>query len=100
MAVEAARFALWAASRAGRDVLWFATTTPAYADKANACAIHVALDIKLSVPAFDAIGAVRSDVGLIRQGHGLAGLSDIRTGLPRGRRSWRRDPRAAGKKVD
>ena len=67
------------------DSLWFATTTPAYVDKTNATAIHAALRLDPSVPAFDANGSVRSAVGALRAGlagGGLVVLSDMRTGLP------------------
>lgn len=84
MAVEAARLAMRAAPGVNPEELWFATTAPAYADKTNACAIHAALGLNRSVPAYDAIGAVRSGIGLIRQSSGLVVLSDIRTGLPGG----------------
>jgi hydroxymethylglutaryl-CoA synthase len=86
MGVEAARQALagaptgWSAS-----MLMFATTAPAYADKTNATAIHAALDLSPAVPAFDAVGAVRSGVGATlaaASAGGLAVLADVRTGRP------------------
>ena len=62
MAVEAARLAL-----RDRDLdpsqLLFATSFPAYADKTNATAIHAALRLRASVPAFDLGASVRSAVG-------------------------------------
>jgi 3-hydroxy-3-methylglutaryl CoA synthase/uncharacterized OB-fold protein len=93
MAVEAARAALGAAEATGRRPasLWFATTTPAYADKTNATAIHAALRLDPSAPAFDVNGAVRSAMGALRAGLASAGegtgpalvvAADIRTGLP------------------
>jgi 3-hydroxy-3-methylglutaryl CoA synthase/uncharacterized OB-fold protein len=92
LAVEAARAALGAAVF-GRSPgsLWFATTTPAYADKTNATAIHAALRLDPAAPAFDVNGAVRSTVGALRAGLASAagGLgpalvvaADTRTGLP------------------
>src|SRR5207253_4438769 len=58
-----------------------------YLDKTNATAIHAALDLAPSAPAFDMAGAVRSGAGALRatldaRGTALAVLSDIRTGLP------------------
>jgi hydroxymethylglutaryl-CoA synthase len=88
MAVEAARGV--PASRP-RDLgsLWFATTTPAYADKTNATAVHAALGLDTAVPAFDANGAVRSAMGALRagldssaSGPALVVAADLRTGLP------------------
>ena len=63
----------------------FATTAPAYADKTNATAIHAALGLADDVPAFDAVGAIRSGVGaawMAQAAGGLAVLSDVRTGRP------------------
>jgi hydroxymethylglutaryl-CoA synthase len=86
MGVEAGRIAL-AGAPAGYEpgVLAFATTAPAYADKTNATAIHAALGLADQVPALDAVGAIRSGVGAAMMAsatHGLAVLSDIRTGRP------------------
>jgi 3-hydroxy-3-methylglutaryl CoA synthase/uncharacterized OB-fold protein len=54
--------------------LWLSTTTPAYVDKTNATAVHAALRLDPSVPAFDVNGSVRSAVGALRAaGLGLAG---------------------------
>ena len=66
-------------------LLAFATTEPAYLDKTNATAIHAALGLPDDVPAFDAVGAIRSGVGaawMAQAAGGLAVLSDIRTGRP------------------
>ncbi len=66
-------------------LLAFATTAPAYADKTNATAIHAALGLADGVPAFDAVGAVRSGVGaawMAQAAGGLAVLADVRTGRP------------------
>ena len=67
--------------------LLYATANPAYLDKTNATAIHAALGLPASVPAYDVGGAVRSGMGAIRLGAGagvptLVVCSDIRTGLP------------------
>jgi hydroxymethylglutaryl-CoA synthase len=88
LGVEAGRLALSAAPAdcTPGDVL-FATTAPAYLDKTNATAIHAALALPSSAGAYDLLGAVRSNVAacsLAAAGHGLAVLSDVRTGLPGG----------------
>ena len=86
MGVEAGRIALAAAPQDyAPRVVAFATTAPAYADKTNATAIHAALALPDDVPAFDAVGAIRSGVGAVvmaRALGGLAVLSDVRTGRP------------------
>ena len=87
MGVEAARLAL-----RDRDLtptqLLFATTFPAYADRTNASAIHAALRLPATAPAFDLGASVRSAVGgllLALAGTADAALvvgADVRTGLP------------------
>jgi 3-hydroxy-3-methylglutaryl CoA synthase/uncharacterized OB-fold protein len=87
MAVEAARLAL-----RDRDLtpaqLLFATSFPAYADRTNATAIHAALRLAHTAPAFDFGASVRSAVGALLlglTGNGDATLvvaADVRTGLP------------------
>ena len=67
--------------------LFFATTTPAYADKTNATAVHAALRLPAEALAVDMAGAVRSGVGaLVTAAQSpvptMALLADIRTGLP------------------
>src|SRR2546429_3772338 len=89
LGVEAARAALRAVPRLTPEALYFATALPAYLDKTNATAIHAALDLAPSAPAFDMAGAVRSGAGALRaaldaRGVALAVLADIRTGLPGG----------------
>src|SRR5437773_9128215 len=89
LGVEAARAALRAAPRLAPEMLYFATALPAYLDKTNATAIHAALDLAPSAPAFDMAGAVRSGAGALRaaldaRGVALAVLADVRTGLPGG----------------
>src|SRR5216117_1016406 len=54
------------APRLGPEALYFATAQPAYLDKTNATAIHAALDLAPSTPAFDMVGAVRSGSGAVR----------------------------------
>ncbi len=86
MGVEAARFARAGAAAVAIDQLLFATATPAYLDKTNACTIHAALRLDEEVPALDLAG-LRSGVGALRaalQGNGsvLVVTSDARNGLP------------------
>jgi len=88
MGVEAARLALRSAPSApAPGSLWFSTVAPAYADKTNATAIHAALRLDGSVPAFDANGSVRAAVGALRAGlaadePSLVVTADLRSGLP------------------
>jgi hydroxymethylglutaryl-CoA synthase len=88
MGVEAARLALRAApGGVTPDALWFSTVAPAYLDKTNATAVHAALRLPPEVPAFDAIGSVRSAAGVLRAALGgtdatLVVAADLRTGLP------------------
>lgn len=88
LGAEAARIALACAPEGySPSTLYFATTSPAYADKTNANGIHAALAMKGDVPALDAGGAVRSGYGVARAAYhsnGLAVMSDVRTGLPGG----------------
>ena len=69
--------------------LWFATTEPAYADRTNATVLHAVLRLDRAVPAYDAVGSVRSALGALRAagqspGTSLVVTSDTRTGLPGG----------------
>lgn len=93
MGVEAARIALRGAPEGVRPAgLYFATADPAYLDKTNATAIHAALGLPSSVPAYDMGGSVRSGDGAMRAASDtadagrptLAVVSDVRTGLPGG----------------
>ena len=81
LGVEAARIALRSApADAVVHDLIFCTTAPAYLDKTNATAIHAALALPTSAGAYDAVGAVRSNVmacSLAGAGRGLAVLSDV-----------------------
>src|SRR3954454_6703991 len=65
MGVEAARAALRPAAVAPQSV-WFATAAPASLDKTNATTVHAALRLDRTVPAYDAVGSVRSAVGALR----------------------------------
>jgi 3-hydroxy-3-methylglutaryl CoA synthase/uncharacterized OB-fold protein len=87
LGVEAARIALRDLPGIAPTALWFATTDPAYLDKTNATAIHAALRLDATVPAFDALGSVRSTVGALRAALGspypsLVVAADRRGGLP------------------
>ena len=62
LAVEAARLALRDARATPTQVL-FGTTTPAYADKTNATAVHAALRLPGAARAFDLGASPRSAVG-------------------------------------
>ncbi len=89
MAVEAARAALRAAPSVRPAAVYFATAAPGYLDKTNASAIHAALALDASAPAFDMLGSVRSGAGALSAAIDasrptLAALADIRTGLPGG----------------
>jgi 3-hydroxy-3-methylglutaryl CoA synthase/uncharacterized OB-fold protein len=83
MGVEAARAAL-ATTAAPVEELTFVTTAPPYLDKTNATAIHAALGLEQRIPAYDAVGSVRSGSGAVRRaGEGtLLVTSDVRAGLP------------------
>jgi 3-hydroxy-3-methylglutaryl CoA synthase len=88
LGVEAARIALRNAPEGPRPgIVTFSTTAPAYLDKTNATALHAALGLEPSIPAFDVAGAPRSGVAamwLAQLVGGLAVVSDIRTGQPGG----------------
>jgi 3-hydroxy-3-methylglutaryl CoA synthase len=88
MAVEAARQALRGIDDPVRG-LWLATTSPTYSDKTNATAVHAALRLDRTTPAFDAAGSVRSTTGaLFAAIAGRCGVlvvgSDVRAGRPGG----------------
>jgi len=87
MAVEAARLARRAAPDVPVAGLWFATTSPVYADRTNATAIHAALRLDRDVVVADANGSARSAVVALRASLGtdeptLVVAADVRTGLP------------------
>ncbi|MEO5876147.1 MAG: OB-fold domain-containing protein [Streptosporangiaceae bacterium] len=88
LGVAAAAYALQDAPAEPR-ALWFATTDPPYADKTNATALHAALRLDRAVPAYDAVGSVRSAVGALRAAFDaavpvLVVAADLRGGLPGG----------------
>jgi 3-hydroxy-3-methylglutaryl CoA synthase/uncharacterized OB-fold protein len=89
MGVEAARALRRGAVAVEPDVLWFSTTAPAYADKANVNTIHAALRLPQQVAAFDAVGSIRSGVGALfaaitGRGTHLVVSADLRSGAPGG----------------
>ncbi|WP_037577893.1 OB-fold domain-containing protein [Phaeacidiphilus oryzae] len=96
MAAEAARLALRAAPGPAVGRLLFATSSPAYADRTNATAVHAVLGLDAAAPAMDAAGSVRAATGLLRlalesgpaagaaPGCTLVAAGDIRTGRPGG----------------
>jgi uncharacterized OB-fold protein/3-oxoacyl-[acyl-carrier-protein] synthase III len=64
---------------------YFATSSPAYADKTNASAIHAALGLRPDVFATDLCGTGRSAFAAVRaaaSGGGLAVAADVRVGRP------------------
>src|SRR3954451_18734479 len=88
MAVAAGRAALRGLDEPVRG-LWLATTSPTYVDKTNATAVHAALRLDRTTPAFDAAGSVRSTVAaLFAAIAGRCGVlvvgSDMRVGRPGG----------------
>jgi hydroxymethylglutaryl-CoA synthase len=90
MGVEAARVTLRGLpDGVAPQAVFFATADPPYLDKTNATAIHAALDLDSSAPAYDMAGSVRSSVGAMRAGltAGVPALvvrADVRTGLAGG----------------
>ena len=90
MAVEAARRVLDAEVKARISTVVFASTSPPYADRTNATAVHQALDLDPSVAAYDAVGSVRAAVGALRSAADAAAAgrttllvaADVRVGLP------------------
>lgn len=72
-------------ARAAASAVWFATTRPAYTDKTNATALHAALGLAPTIPAYDAGASVHSAAGVLRAADatdGIAVLSDMWLGLP------------------
>ena len=90
MGVEAARRVLDPATKARISSVLFATTSPGYADRTNATAIHQALDLAGSVAAYDMVGSLRSSVAALQAAADAATAgrttllvaSDVRVGLP------------------
>jgi 3-hydroxy-3-methylglutaryl CoA synthase/uncharacterized OB-fold protein len=65
--------------------VWFATTSPPYAEKTNASAVHAALGAGDAGFAVDLAGSSRSGSGALRAAAaegGLAVLGDVRVGMP------------------
>jgi len=82
MAVAAAAAAL---NETEATALYFATSTPAYADKTNATAIHAALRLPDTAFAADLCGTGRSAVAAMRlaaRTGGVAVAADVRVGRP------------------
>ena len=89
MGVEAGRSSLLSADQVEVGSLWFSTVSPPYLDKTNAAAIHAALRLERSCPAYDVIGSVRGSLGALRaalaqDGPALAVAADVRVGLAGG----------------
>src|SRR5947207_2078204 len=89
LGVEAARLALRGSAGVEPASLWFATVEPPYLDKTNATAVHAALRLGRSTPAYDVVGSTRSTVGALRAGLAAGGAAlvvaaGLRTGLPGG----------------
>lgn len=81
----AAATALLSAHASTPEALYFATTSPAYFDKANASAIHAALALPPATFSADLAGSSRSAFAAWRAAkadRGLAVLADVRTGRP------------------
>jgi 3-hydroxy-3-methylglutaryl CoA synthase/uncharacterized OB-fold protein len=83
MAVAAAAEVV--AGHAGAVDLYFATSSPAYADKTNATAVHAALGLAPEGLAADLCGTARSAFAATRaaaSGGGLVACADVRVGRP------------------
>jgi 3-hydroxy-3-methylglutaryl CoA synthase/uncharacterized OB-fold protein len=81
MAVAAAR----GIAPRGGEALWFATASPAYAEKTNAAAVHAALGLGGDGFAVDVAGSPRCAQGALRAAGALGGvavLADVRVGMP------------------
>lgn len=87
MAVEAARVALGRTPGAQISSLWFATTSPTYAEKTSATIIHAALRLDSDVLAADAASSLRGTAGAMRSAFRstepavVVTAGDIRTGM-------------------
>ncbi|MGW6458870.1 OB-fold domain-containing protein [Streptomyces sp. NPDC055078] len=83
LAVAAARQLTYEGERP--ESVYFATTSPAYADKTNATAVHAALGLGPECFAVDLAGSARSGTGALlaaAASGGLAVCADVITGLP------------------
>ncbi|MBJ7283172.1 MAG: hydroxymethylglutaryl-CoA synthase family protein, partial [Acidimicrobiia bacterium] len=96
LGVEAARVALRDCPDAHPLSLWFATTEPAYLDKTNATAIHAALRLDSGVPAYDALGSIRSTLGALRAALDSSSTSLVVTADRRGSLPGSPDESAGG----
>jgi 3-hydroxy-3-methylglutaryl CoA synthase/uncharacterized OB-fold protein len=94
MAVEAARDALRAVSTADIRTLFFATTTPPYAEKLNAALVGAAAQLPLEIRAADVTGSVRVGLTALLQaadavrgsgGSALVTVADCRLAAPEGK---------------
>jgi hydroxymethylglutaryl-CoA synthase len=87
LGVEAARLTLRSAPGHSPEMLWFATSVPAYLDKTNATAIAAAVRLPGDIGAYDFGGALRSGMGCLiaalrGAGTNLVVAGDLRDGLP------------------
>jgi 3-hydroxy-3-methylglutaryl CoA synthase/uncharacterized OB-fold protein len=90
MAVEAARDALRAAPARAVDRLFFASTTPPYADKLNAAIVCAAALLPPELRAADCTGSVRAGLSAFLQaadavrdgGRALVAIGDVRLAAP------------------
>lgn len=85
MAVAAARAALAGGTDSDPRAVYLATTSPAYADKTNAVAVHAALGLGREAFAADSAGSARGAMAAMLtagESGGLAVLSDVITGRP------------------
>ncbi|MBI2963654.1 MAG: OB-fold domain-containing protein [Deltaproteobacteria bacterium] len=94
MAVEATRDALRAAPGAAVQALYFATTTPPYAEKLNAAILGAAARLPVEIRAADLTGSTRAGLTALLQAadtvgggarHALAVAADCRLGAPEGK---------------
>jgi 3-hydroxy-3-methylglutaryl CoA synthase/uncharacterized OB-fold protein len=94
MAVEAARDALRAAPSPGIRSLFFATTTPPYAEKLNAALVGAAAQLPLEIRAADLTGSTRVGLTALLQaadavrgsgGSALVTVADCRLAAPEGK---------------
>ncbi len=94
MAVEAARDALRAAPATNIRSIFFATTTPPYAEKLNAALVAAAAQLPLEIRAADSTGSTRVGLSALLQaadaargsgGESLAAIADCRLAAPEGK---------------
>jgi len=94
MAVEASRDALRAANGTSIQALFFATTTPPYAEKLNAAIVGAAARLPVEIRAADCTGSTRAGLSALLQAadsvrggakQALAVAADARLGAPEGK---------------